>query len=222
MVRTTAEPPARPDVRAPSRLRRWVLLCAGAEAVGMAAAAGAARAATALPADRTVLAWGLVVAGGLVEGTALGAAQSAALRPDVPHLRRRQWVLVTVAVAGLGWAAVSAPAVLGGDDGSGAGPAPVVVALGAAGLGLLMGAALGAAQAGALRGVVARPWRWVGVSAAAWMPAMVVIFAGATAAPASWSDAAVVALGAGTGALAGAVLGAVCGALVRVLGRAAE
>lgn len=140
MVRTTAKPPARPAVRAPTRLSRWVLLCAGAEAVGMTAAAGAARAATALAPRRTALAWGLVVA---------------------------------------------------------------------AGLGLLMGGVLGAAQAGALRGTVARPWRWVGVSAVAWTPAMVVIFAGATAAPAAWSDLADVALGACTGALAGAVLGAV-------------
>jgi hypothetical protein len=222
MVRTTAEPPARPAVRAPTRLGRWVLLCAGAEAVGMAAAAGAARAATALAPDRTALAWGLVVAAGLVEGTALGLAQSAALRPDAPGLRRRHWVLMTVAVAGLGWAAVSAPAVLGGDDGAGAGPSALLVASGAAGLGLLMGAVLGAAQAGALRGTVARPWRWVGVSATAWTPAMVVIFAGATAAPATWSDLAVVALGAGTGALAGAVLGAVSGVLVPVLGRVAD
>ena len=76
MVRTTAEPPARPAVRAPTRLSRWVLLCAGAEAVGMTAAAGAARAATALAPRRTALAWGLVVAAGLglLMGGVLGAA----------------------------------------------------------------------------------------------------------------------------------------------------
>ncbi|WP_418605411.1 hypothetical protein [Georgenia sp. SUBG003] len=65
---------------------------------------------------------------------------------------------------------------------------------------------------------MARPWRWVAVSAAAWTPAMVVIFAGAQAAPASWPTAAVALLGTATGALAGAVLGAVCGASVPRLG----
>jgi hypothetical protein len=131
-----------------------------------------------------------------------------------------------VAVAGLGWAAVSAPAVLAPDDG---GPAPslALVVGGAGALGLATGAVLGAAQAWVIRssltrglgvrGSVAHPWRWTGISALAWAPAMAVIFAGAQSAPAHWSTGAVALLGTATGALAGAALGAVCGALVPVL-----
>lgn len=204
------------------RVAHWVVLCAVAESVGMTAAAAAARTATALTAGSTVggarvaTAWGAIVMGGLVEGTAVGLAQAAALRRTVAALDRRRWVVVTVAVAGLGWAAASAPSVLAGDDGR-AGPPALVIAGGAAGLGLAMGAVLGAAQGWVLRGAVPRPWHWVGVSAAAWTPAMVVIFAGASWAPSTWPTGAVVLLGTVTGAVAGAVLGAVCGSLVPAL-----
>ncbi|GAA3510250.1 hypothetical protein [Georgenia daeguensis] len=215
-------------MRRSQRLLRWVGLCAAAEAVGMTAAAAAARVATSVADGRAGVAgaWGVVVLGGLVEGTAIGLAQAAALRPSVRRLRAGRFVLVTVAVAGLGWAAASAPAVLAQDDG-GAAPSVAVVVGGAAALGLAMGAVLGAAQAWVIRGAAARgaapraavahPWRWIGVSALAWAPAMVVIFAGAQSAPAHWSAGAVALLGTATGALAGAALGAVCGALVPVL-----
>lgn len=151
------------------------------------------------------------------EGVALGFAQSAALRTTVHRLDRGRWILATVLVAGLGWGVVSAQAATAGDDG-GTQPGWPVVLVGAAGLGLAMGAVLGAAQGWALRGAVRRPSRWVLVSAVAWTPAMVVIFAGATATPASWPVAGVLVLGATTGALAGAVLGALCATLLAVRG----
>lgn len=203
--------------RLPS-LRRWTALCAAAETVGMTAAAAAAKAAAALVEDdpgAAALAGGLalVVAGGLVEGTALGVAQAAGLRELLTPRRRRLWVLVTVAVAGLGWAAASAPAALSGDE-SGTTPPLLLVLAGAAGLGAVMGAALGAAQGAVLRAVVPRPWRWVAVSAAAWTPAMVVVFLGATTPSADWSVATVVLLGALTGLAAGTVLGLVSGRLL--------
>jgi hypothetical protein len=72
-----------------------------------------------------------------------------------------------------------------------------------------MGTVLGAAQASVLRTHVRHPWRWVGASAAAWAPAMAVIFLGATAPGADWSGPLVAALGAVTGLLAGSVLGLV-------------
>ena len=203
------------------RVRRWVLLCAAAEAIGMSASAAAARAGTALndgAGTGVAAAWAVIVLGGLVEGSAVGLAQGAALRPQVPSLDHRRWFAVTVAVAGLGWAAASGPSVLAGDDG-GAEPSPILVLGGAAGLGLAMGALLGAAQAWVLRGAVRRPWRWVAISAAAWTPTMVVIFAAASWVPASWSAGAVVLLGAATGLVAGAVLGAVCGLLSPALTR---
>ncbi|MGW6225484.1 hypothetical protein ACWFQT_00075 [Cellulosimicrobium cellulans] len=199
-------------------MRRWIVLCATAEAVGMAASAAAARAGTALvTAGRgSVLAWTIVVLGGLVEGTALGLAQRAALTRLAPTLHRHRWLLVTVAVAGLGWAAGSVPSVLATDDGATA-PGPVAALGGAAALGLAMGAVLGAAQSWVMRPATQHPWRWVGISAAAWTPAMVLIFTGASITPADWPLGAVVLFGTATGAVAGAVLGAVCGALAPAL-----
>jgi len=185
--------------------RRWVLACAAAETIGMAASAAAARAADGRSAAPALA---LLVLGGLVEGAALGLLQARALAPLVDRGRRRAWALVTVLVAGLGWAAGSAASILAGDDSGGAPPFGLVL-LGAAMLGLVMGAALGAAQAAVLRQVVRHPQRWVAASAAGWAVAMPIIFAGATSAGRSWPWLAVVVYGALTGALAGTGLGLV-------------
>lgn len=178
----------------------------------MAASAAAARTADGMPA---VTGLAVLVAGGLIEGTALGVAQSTVLASRLGAARRRAWVLVTVLVAGVGWAAGSAPATLGGSDG--ASPPLGLIVLGAAGLGLGMGALLGLAQAAVLRRQVRHPWRWVPANALGWAVAMAVIFTGASTAGASWPLVAVVGYGALTGAIAGAGLGAVTGLWLEVL-----
>ena len=186
----------------------------------MTAAAGAARVAGGMTDDGSsstrVAALGVVVAGGLVEGLALGILPARLLRAWRPDFRLRAWVVVTVAFAGVGWAAASAPAVLGGED-EGAEAHTAVVLLGAAGLGLVMGLLLGSAQALVLRGAVTRARRWVVASVAGWVPAMVVIFAGATLPQESWSTLTVVLTGTVTGLLAGSVLGLVTGAFLPAL-----
>ena len=193
---------------------RWVLACALAETIGMTAAATAARLGQDASADggagRRWLALAIVVVGGLVEGVALGILQATVLGSRWPSLRRVRFVLLTVAVAGVGWACASAPGVLGGDE-SGSGPPLVWIVLAGAGIGVVMGPVLGAAQAVALRHVVPHPWRWVAANTAAWPVAMAVIFLGASTASADWSVPVVAAYGAATGLVAGAVLGAVSG-----------
>lgn len=187
----------------------WVAACAVAETVGMAAAAAAARVAQHVGSHGWALA--VVVAGGLVEGSALGLLQGRVLGGCWPALRRTHFLAVTVLVAGVGWAAASAPSVLGGDD-TGAGPPLPLVALGGLGLGLVLGPVLGAAQAFTLHGVVAHPRRWTAANAAAWPFAMAVIFAGASSPGPGWSTLAVTTFGAGVGAVAGTALGVVSGA----------
>lgn len=194
---------------------RWTALCAAAEAVGMTASAGAARAGQALtdrpgPLGGAGVALAVVVAGGLVEGVALGSAQAWPLGRWLTSLRRGRYVLATVLVAGLGWAAASAPAVLGGDDG-GAAPPLGLVLLGAAGIGLVMGPLLGSAQAAALRGAAPHPWRWIGANALAWPGAMCLIFLGASVPGTDWPLGALLLEGAVTGAVAGTALGLVTG-----------
>ena len=195
---------------------RWTAACTAAEAVGMTAAAGAALVANGMgstPRDRW-LALGVVVLGGLVEGIALGTLQALVLRPVLGG-RSRRWALVTLLVAGLGWALASAPGTLAGSgDGAGSGPPWLLAVLGGALLGTAMGALLGAGQAAAMGAGIRHRWRWVGVSALAWTPAMAVIFVGATLPSDSWSAAGVLAIAPVTGAVAGFVLGRTSGWLL--------
>ena len=212
--------PSRADLSALT-LTRWTVLCAVAEAIGMTAAATAAKLSQTVVGEpatsgQAAASLSLVVAGGLIEGAALGALQAAGLVRALPGLSKRPWLLVTTAVAGLGWAAASAPAALSG-AGDGSAPPLLLVLAGASLLGALMGALLGAAQASVLRGHVRHPWRWIGTSAVAWAPAMAVIFLGATAPGADWSGPTVAALGAVTGLGAGGVLGLVSGSLMQAL-----
>jgi hypothetical protein len=199
----------------PLTLGRWTLACAVAETIGMTAAAGASKAVLLLSDEsgaaggRTV-ALGLIVAGGLVEGVALGVAQSATLARRWPALRRGRYALATIVVAGLGWAAGSAPSVFAADDG-GAEPPLALMLAGGAGIGLVMGPLLGAAQAWTMRPAVRHPWRWVAANAVAWPPVMVAIFLGASRPDEGWSVPAVLGVGAVTGLVAGSLLGLVTG-----------
>ena len=205
------------DMRTPGHTgyRSWVMACAAAETIGMTASAVAARIGQDVSAggasSARPLALAVVVAGGLVEGTALGVLQGRVLAERWPALSRARFVVLTVLVAGLGWAAASAPSVLRGDDDTGSGPPLGLIVLGAIGIGLVMGPVLGAAQAVPLRGVVRHPWRWVVANTAAWPFAMAVIFAGASTAGAGWPTAVVAGYGALTGGLAGLGLGLVSG-----------
>ncbi len=191
---------------------RWVAGCAAAESMGLGAAAAAALIAGAVGggAGRGSLAVGVIVAAGIVEGLCLGGAQAWLLTRTLPLLPRRRFVAVTVLVAGVGWAAGSAPMVISADDG-GAAPPLLVLLSGAAALGLLMGGLLGGAQAWTMRRATTRPMRWMWANVAAWPGAMAVIFLGTTLPDADWSELEVVLVGAGSGAVAGAVLGLVLG-----------
>jgi hypothetical protein len=205
-------------------LHHWVALLAGAETIGMIAAATAARTGQALVPDPTgpgqvAAAIALATAGGVVEGGAVGLVTARLLRPRVTGLPVRRWIAVTTAEAGLGWAAGTVPsAVIGsgaeqaGQAGSSsAGPAVGLVVAGGLGLGIALGALLGWAQSTLLRHRVSHPFRWIGASTLAWAPAMAVIFLGASTPAADWPVPAVIGLAALTGALAGAVLGLVLG-----------
>ncbi len=200
---------------------RWTALCAAAEAVGMTAAATAAKASQTLVGDPANGRQGAVVLALVVGGDSSRVLPWAPCRPSglrrlLPALNTRRWLLVTAAVAGLGWAAASAPAALSG-DGGGSTPSLLLVAVGAIGLGAVMGMLLGAAQATILRGHLSHPWRWVSANAAAWAPAMAVIFVGASAPDSQWPLPAVAGVGTVTGIVAGAVLGLVSGTFLPTL-----
>lgn len=186
--------------------RSWVRACVAAEGLGISAAAAASVIAASTSAGVGAR-LGIVVAGGLVEGLALGLFQARALGPDASSGQRRRWLFVTILVAGVGWGAGSLPSEV--QVGPVRQPALVVVLLGAAALGAAMGLLMGAVQAPVLRGLVRRPWRWAVVSAVSWAPAMVVIFLGATLPSSTWPPVVILLMGPPTGVLAGLVLGVV-------------
>ncbi|HET6667824.1 MAG TPA: hypothetical protein VFG98_11150 [Intrasporangium sp.] len=204
---------------------RWVGMCAVAEAVGMAAAATAARSSTlwvgdvANPAD-VIVALSFIVGAGLVEGFALGVAQASALTAVLPMGRRSGWMLMTVLVAGLGWAGASAPGILAGDTGGK--PSTSFLLTGAVGVGAVMGAVLGAAQATVLIGCVPHPETWILANIVGWTVTMPVIFLGASGARAEWDLLAIAMWGGGTGLVAGTVLGIVTGLFLPWLGQPDE
>ena len=158
----------------------------------------------------------IVVAGGLVAGLALGRLQARVLL-DVLQSRRRLWIIVTMPVAGVGWALASAPGgyAAGGTSTGDVGLGAVVVAGLVAGAAL--GALLGAAQGLVLRPLVSHPWRWVGSNALAWSPAVAVIAVGAWLTPDSWPWVAFLMLTPFVGAVAGFLAGRISGNLIPAL-----
>jgi hypothetical protein len=154
-------------------------------------------------------AWAVVVTGGLVEGLALGLAQALVLARWTRGLSRARYLAATVLVAGVGWAVASVPSAVGGGDAEQ--PPVLLVILGAAAIGVVLGTILGAAQAAALRGVVRHPRRWVVANATAWPVVMALIFVGATLPDAGWPAWGVLVTGTATGVVAGSALGALTG-----------
>lgn len=212
---------------------RWTLACGAGETVGMAAAAGTAGlllATVGEPHDwpSAFAVWAGSIAGGAVEGLAVGLFQLWVLRPWLPALPGRRWVWVTVVVAMAGWAlGMAGPALVfwrvtdsgtaGGDQAAAAGPPLWVMPLAGAAMGLLLGAVFGTAQARVLRGHVARPQRWIAANSAGWAAALAVMMTGASIPSGPWPWRQLLALGALTGVLAGLAIGAVTGLFLPAL-----
>ena len=179
---------------------RWTLACCLGEAAGIAVVALA----YAMVSRGLVPPVPAILAAGAWEGLALGLAQGWVLARA--GVCTPCWALATAAVATLGYGLSLAA-------GAGAGPAdaappPLALALaGAAALGAVLGALMGAAQWNTARGRL--PFRrWTAASAAGWAAALPAIFAGAALVPDTAPLWQVAAIGALSGAAAGALLGA--------------
>ena len=223
---TTSNPPVialqTPGTRSSAdwpKVVTWTRACVVGAMVGVTAAASTGEVTSRLGHSfrDQVVGLAVVLTAGLIAGLVFGWLQAQAF-VNVLARRRHRWVLVTVAVAGVGWAAASAPNGFA-DQGSSSSSLPLwMVVGGAAVLGAGLGAFLGVAQAMVLRPLVSHPWRWVGISALAWSPAVAVVALGATAAPESWPVLAVVLLAAPIlGAAAGFLLGRISGSLLPAL-----
>ncbi|MBX9796930.1 hypothetical protein [Sphingomonas sp.] len=207
----------------------WVLLCAGAEMLGIALAAGWWLAADSLnPEPRTFIArlamLELKGLAGLVEGLVLGSIQAWWLKARYPTLPATLWVLLTTALAVIGWGLGSSFAIF---STTGAAPpppaaalAPPMVALLAATIGAPLGALFGAAQWLALRQGARRAHLWIGANAIGWALALPCVYLAASIDAGSPGATALLALAGGCAA--GLVLGVATGqafALMPAIGR---
>jgi hypothetical protein len=210
---------------------RWVFANAVGEALGLGTTALIGAAIASSLGEETsalailVLAVVAVLAGTLVEGTAVGTAQWSVLRGPLPGIHWRTWAVATGAGAFLPWFLGMIPSTvlsLGADSG-GTGTAPDeprnVVVLGLAFcMGLALGPVLGFPQWLVVRRFVSHGALWMSANAIAWAFGMVVIFVGIDPAISSGVDLLSVTILALTLACAGAVVGAIHGfALVWLL-----
>lgn len=211
---------------APPSWLRWTVACGLAETVGMVAAASAFALSLAWLGEPTtvpvaVLSVLIAMAGGAVEGAAVGAVQWALLRPWLTRLTASAWIGVTVAAAVGGWLLGMLPSVTlalaTADDpsaGETTGPPLWVMPLVGVGSGLVLGGLFGLAQAAVLRRHVRHPGRWVWANAVGWAGAMAVMFTGAGIPSEPWPWAQLLPLAAATGVLAGLVIGGATGAFL--------
>jgi hypothetical protein len=158
----------------------------------------------------------VVVAGAVIEGTAVGTAQWLVLREPLPVLRWQRWTLATAAGAFVAWTLGMVPSTLANVGANAGGAPPVEMGAAttyglAAVMGFLLGPVLGFPQWLVLRHHVRRAGWWVFANAVAWAPAMAVVFIGAGAVPPGGAGPGLVLVLLSTLAAAGAVVGAVHG-----------
>jgi len=214
---------------------RWVIANAGAELIGLGGSAAVLVAFNSLSqnaqaiVDVLLMALVAVVLGAFFEGAVVGFAQWYVLRRALPYMERSTWVSMTAVGAGIAWlfgiipsTLVAVSQILAPPTATApppADPGQPTILLAASLMGLVLGATLGYPQYLALaRHVYGAGW-WIAINAAAWSPAMVIVFAGIDLLPAGGISLASIAIIAGTTLLAGAVTGAIHGAALGQLVR---
>jgi hypothetical protein len=180
---------------------RWILANGWAEALGLGTTLLLGRAAAPLLDSTTGIAvtlFGALAAVGLgivLEGTLVGAIQARVLRQALPGLASRSWISATMLGAGVAWILGMVPstiAALTTEPGLPVAPTEPSALLQygfAAGLGLVTGPILGAAQFRVLRRHVRHASWWLLANAGAWALGMMLIFVGMDVVP--WSRGAI-------------------------------
>jgi hypothetical protein len=209
----------------PRLVALWIVACTAAELAGICLAAIwwiAMDRADPTPATLAakLLSLGLKSLSGVVEGGVLGTLQALALRRIYPRLPVALWVMLTMLLAVLGWAAGSAvPIFVTADPGQAAAPEPALALtlLAGAAMGLALGALFGAVQAIAFRHAATRTGWWIAVNAAGWGVALPLIYAVASTGPPEMETVRLVAKALAAGLGAGLILGCVTALALRVM-----
>lgn len=202
--------------------RRWVAANSLAEMIGLGA---------------SLLLWGLFVFGlegrigpilaalivvlgsTLIEGSAVGLAQWSVLRRRLPALTWQGWLVVTAVGALVAWTLGMVPStVMAANAGATIEPpaemSDLLTYSLAAGMGIVLGAVLGAPQWWVLRRYLPHAGWWVPANMLAWAVGMPVVFLGMSLAPEAGVTVAFVLALLGTLAVAGALVGAVHGVVL--------
>jgi hypothetical protein len=200
---------------------RWMLLCAGAELLGIASAAtwyGGVHATLGEPEPLMLrlVAWLLMSLAAIPEGLILGGLQAIGVKVFIPAASARRWILATIFVGLLGWGiGTFIPMFIVTETPGAAAPDPTSELAGvmifAAGFGLLIGAVFGAAQAWGLPRGGGRRWSWTIANAVGWAVALPMIYGAANIATEVPRWAAKLAIWAAGGCVAGLLIGIVTG-----------
>ncbi len=202
----------------------WAAGCGAAELLGIALAAlWWVLIDRNFPAPETLAGkWAMVVAkglAGLLEGAVLGVVQAGLLRLRYPALSVGGWTRVTMGLAMLGWMLGSAPSILLVPDmdpqGVPSDPPPGITALYAAGFGLVVGAAFGAAQWLVLRRAARRALLWIPANMIGWAVALPLIYLAASVGSAELGVGAIAVRAVLGGLGAGLLFGLVTGLFLR-------
>jgi hypothetical protein len=212
VVETSVQPHARQPGQW-SMWLRWTLATAAGELFGFAIPALAGAAAAWLAIGQVAMS-GLLVVAGLGEGAVLGLAQWLALRPSLPNLPGRAWVLATALAAGIAWTLAMSLVTLGELNVLGR-AALVMLALP---FGIIFLCSIGGAQWWVLRRSVAHAGWWVLANAVAWPIGVAVPVVGMVLLPDTAGALTMLLVGVICGLLMGVVVGAITGfVLVRLL-----
>lgn len=196
---------------------RWIALCGVGEVLGLAAGAlwyVWVEQAFGHPEDmvQRIPVWFFLALAGLLEGAVLGSMQAFALRRIYPSLPIGLWINLTIVIAIIGWAIGSSFNVFGAPalEGQALAEPPLAMQLAiAAGFGLIIGAAFGAAQMMALSKAASNAGLWIWVKALGWALAMPVIVYAAGAVPEGAGFGLIAATALGAGLVAGLIVGVV-------------
>jgi hypothetical protein len=152
---------------------------------------------------------GLVLIG-TIEGAAVGQAQWLALRPSLPRLAQRRWLLATIAGAIVAWGTGMGLGTAAGDS-QGLAESTQATIVGAVVIGIVAGVLLSAAQWLVLRRLVAHAGWWVPAHAAAWAIGMLAAFGGMSFVQPDTPVALIAVIGAATGLVMGGLVAAITG-----------
>ena len=202
---------------------RWTAACALGEFLGIGAAAGIGFGVMMSMGEpdtlgKKLLVMLVAVVSGVIEGLITGSLQWMVLREKFANVRAKNWLFYTALGAVVGWIlGMAPPTFLMGQLGT-ASPPPefssALIALLAAGAGVVLGALFGFCQWLELRKHVAHATRWILANSFAWTIGLAIIYLGASTPEAQTPLVTVIIIGTVSGLLAGLSVGAVTGSFL--------